>query len=102
MRMLRSLFFGGLAALVAVMFMSEPSRALDYQPSAMSAAYDGHADCVLAVAEVARLTIVQVEPLPAPSVNAHAVRYTIQNQPRSPWRFAAKAYARIDPHIPIG
>jgi len=34
------------------------------------------------------------------SSDAHAVDYTIANQPGSTWRFAADAYSHIDPHIP--
>ena len=51
------------------------------------------------VAEPAKAILAEAEVPTRSSADAHAVDYTITNQPGSAWRFAADAYSHIDPHI---
>ncbi|UPT53455.1 hypothetical protein [Synechococcus phage Ssp-JY39] len=93
MRMIRRFFFGGLAMLAAVMFLTAPSRAIDFEPtlSGYSLDWPDAVDVVVAVHKY----------VPKPAMNGHAVAYASQNHPMTSSRFAVDAYSRIDPHIVI-
>lgn len=98
MRMIRSFFFGGLAMLAAVMFLSAPASASDYGLGASASPFELYV--VDAVPDLAPAAVIaEAERLPAPSMNRHAIVYASQNQPHTSWRFAVDAYSRIDPHI---
>lgn len=98
MRMIRSFFFGGLAMLAAVVFLSAPARAIDYEPGLSACSLDCP-DIAVSFTEVPEVTLAAREDVLKPIANSHAVTYVSQNQPRSSWRFAIEAYSRIDPHI---
>lgn len=101
MRMIRSFFFGGLAMLAAVMFLSAPASASGYDPGAYAPPIVLYA--FEAVHEHAPAAIIaEAERLPAPSMNSDSIAYASQNQPHTSWRFAVDAYSRIDPHILAG
>lgn len=101
MRMIRSFFFGGLAMLAAVMFLSAPASASDYDPGVYASPFELYV--VNAVPDLAPAAMIaEAERLPAPSMNRHAIAYTSQNQPHTSWRFTVAAYSRIDPHILFG
>jgi hypothetical protein len=51
------------------------------------------------VAEPAKAILAEAEVLTRSRADAHAVEYSIANQPGSTWRFAADSYSHIDPHI---
>ncbi len=98
MRMIRSFFFGGLAMLAAVMFLSAPASASDYDPGVYASPFELYV--VDAVPDLAPAAVIaEAERLPAPSMDRHAIAYASQNQPHTSWRFAVDAYSRIDPHI---
>ena len=98
MRMIRSFFFGGLAMLAAVMSLSAPARALDYE-SDLSAYSLDWPDAAFSYVDAADAVLAECDAVPNPSVNSHALAYVGQNQPLTSWRFAVDAYSRIDPHI---
>ncbi len=101
MRMIRSFFLGGLAMLAAVMFLSAPARAIDYEPGLSPYLLDWP-DIAVSFTEVPEVTLAVREDVQGPTANSHAVAYASQNQPRTSWRFAVDAYSRIDPHILVG
>lgn len=98
MRMMRSFFFGGLALLAAVMFLSAPARAVDYEPGVSAYSLD-RPEIALNYDVAPSAILAKREDVPKPSMNAHAVAYASQNQPFTSWRYAVDAYSRIDPHI---
>ncbi|MBS9720178.1 hypothetical protein JYU29_05690 [Tianweitania sp. BSSL-BM11] len=99
MRYTRMLFGLPLACCLAVMAMTfaapaAPSYEIATAYQSMHPPFDG----VFIVAEAAPLALADVEALTRSHADAHAVDYTIANQPGSAWRFAADAYVRIEPH----
>lgn len=101
MRMIRSFFFGGLAMLAAVMFLSASARAIDYEPGLSAYSLDWP-DAAFNYVEASSVMIPAHEDVPKPSANSHAIAYVGQNQPHTSWRFVIDTYSRIDPHILVG
>lgn len=98
MRLIRSLFFGGLAVLAATMCMSIAARAMDHDPGIYVISTD------MMDSSIPDTTMpVAIEPeqiaIPQRSGNAHSIEYTVQNQPHTKWRYASETYTRINPHI---
>lgn len=101
MRMIRSFIFGGLAMLAAVMFLSAPAQAVDYEPGVSVYSLE-FPDFAFSYVDVQAIEAVKHEDVPKLSANAHAITYASQNQPHTSWRFAVDAYSRINPHILVG
>lgn len=101
MRMIRSFVFGGLAMLAAVMFLSAPARAIDYEPGLSAYSLDWP-DAAYSYVDAADVALAAREDVPKPGADSHAVAYASQNPPMTSWRFAIDAYSRIDPHIRAG
>lgn len=101
MRMIRSFFFGGLAMIAAVMFLSVPARAIDYEPGLSAYSLDWP-DAAFSYVHAVDAVPAAHEGVPKPAANSHAIIYASQNRPLTSWRFACDAYSHIDPHIAIG
>ncbi|AMS43419.1 hypothetical protein [Aminobacter aminovorans] len=99
-RTFRSFFFGGLAMLAAAMFLSMPASALEREAGLYSAS---PAVYVYVLPDVAPIDAILVAERRHELRNrdAHAVAYTVANQPLTQWRIAVDSYSRIDPHIAV-
>lgn len=88
MRLIRSLFFGGLAMLAAAMFISMPARAVDHDPRLWASSLKSIDAFYSAPAFDA--TVPEAVEVPKRRDAHHAV-YIRQNQPTTAWRFAVDA-----------
>lgn len=102
MRLIRSFFFGSLAMLAAVVFISMPASALDREVGFYSAGADPFEYPVIVSAKPDAIVVDEFQAIERSRADAHRAVYIRQNQPTSTWRFAADAYSRIDPHILVG